>query len=346
MTKESLKLEISRLYKESGKFPKIERLAQISALPMYRVTLLLKEFVTDGFLLRVGNWYRFPEQLETIPEYQGELITQPKKKVEEKPAAVDPLTIRIIKWSMGIIGIGMVGVSGYYTAIWMSEYLPPFLAWFFSILAVSFSVMAFEVAIYFRSIRRTAISWLFLGLWLVVFLFSIGSTIAGQYNQEVNNQNESIIKAETTSGNKALFSIKEEDKLRLQLAVKSKQARQKQLLVKLAEYDSKPLDQEYKDARWEFGKIETDIKTIGQEQKALGAEMEKLIALDPALLSKKESAGFYDWLGKIFGTDTGWIKFLFFLFPAILIDLLAPIGIAVFLFLRENSYNNAETKND
>lgn len=347
MTKEAIKSEIKRLYEESGKFPKIERLSEITRLPMYRVTQLLKEFVEEGWLLRVGNWYRFPEQLlftDTAEKPQTAPIAETKKLESKKPEhSIDPATVNILRWSMGAIGAGMIIVSAYYTAIWMSEYLPGFLAWFFSAIAVGFSVMAFESFIFFRSIKRNGIAMVFLFLWVVVLFFSIGSTVAGQYNKEIKNQIELADKSAASSGNLVVLNSKRANETRLNGTIASKQSRMAQLLGIMTGYEGKPLDQTYTDARWEYGKLDREITNlVATELKPVQAEIAGILATDPSLTVQKELPDFYGWLSKVFGSQTAWIKFLFFLFPAVLIDLLAPVGIAVFLFLK--SYNKEKEK--
>jgi len=344
MDRETLKKEITRIYKTSGKFPKIAELSVMVQQPTYKVTEILRDFVKEGFLVRVGNWYRFPAQQEIMKPEPKIIIPIEPERHKPPRAHVSKVTTQTIRWSLGLVGLGMVLISSYYTEVWMVNYVPEVLAWLFAILIVGFSVMAFETAIYFHGQQMKGVSFAFFFLWVVVVLFSVGSTVAGQYNKIIKDQATETQRNEITTGNTLFYNLKDADRIRLQSIIAKKQTRQGQVLELLAPYDNQPQDDAYTKLQAEYNRIERDIKSLSDEYKVVLNDIQKLVKDDPALLSKRETPNFFNWLATVFHTDAKTIQFWMYLMPAVLIDLLAPIGIAVFLFLGGRSYNRAEEK--
>ena len=103
------------------------------------------------------------------------------------------ISVRIL---MAIIGIGAVILSIYYTYVWLAEFLNMFLALLLSTIMIAFSVMAFEVMVIFWQNKQRGVIPLFCLLWLVVLIFSMISTIAGQYNSrmsiEIEEKNKKV----------------------------------------------------------------------------------------------------------------------------------------------------------
>lgn len=272
------------------------------------------------------------------------------KKLEERMALYG-MPVYIIQVLMGIIGSGAAVISIYYTSIWLIEFLPFGLALLLSSIMVGFSVSAFEAIILFLSgqVTKSRISKMSIVsgmavLWIIVTFFSIMSTVAGQYNKHVSN-----LKVEAKSGvstGKIRWSLLKERKHDIRKRL-SEYRQQTSVLNKIIsgmdDVESRLknsglwYESQYKlrKANKQISALSKKMGVVRKEERALLKESRK----EGILLSnsKKDIPNFYGWLAKILGVAEDKVQFIMSLFPAIFVDLIAPVGIAMSLFLR-NKY--------
>lgn len=231
---------INQNIRVSGKFPTLTEICSSLNYSEEQARKFMEAMTEDGFIERIGSWYRFPENaevegedllevsevdlLEVMPEKRkrGRPFGSVKKTVEEGPGKIyliedkpqiSPkgynVQIKIIQGFMAFIGLGAAIISTYYTFTWMHEFLPFILALLLSFIIVGFSVMAFEVIIIFCSdqitdnkLIKTGVITGFTLLWFVATFFSLASTVAGQVNEDLKKKDSYSTAANSSENQK------------------------------------------------------------------------------------------------------------------------------------------------
>jgi len=259
--------------------------------------------------------------------------------------------IYIIQIAMGIIGVGASIISIYYTAIWLFEFLPIPFALLLSSIMVGFSVFAFETVILFASgqvtrsrISKILISTGFVILWIVVSAFSIFSTVAGQYNRNVANKREQV-RTGVDSG-KASWVLLQERKTDLQKRIGEQRDRistLNKLLSGMGDVKTRSENNQlWYETQFRLQEANKEITKSSDELEKIRDEEDRRIAHSKKTgeilnTSKVDLPDFYGWLAGIFNVSHDWVQFLMSLFPAVFVDIISPVGVALALFLR-NKY--------
>jgi len=239
-----------------------------------------------------------------------------------------PLSIIwVIRISMILFAMIAGYMSIYYTYLWMREFLPTFPAILLSTAMVGFSVIAFETCIILRSNKKRFLMIIFILVWIVVLIFSMTSTIAGLYNARsltLSENVDKIIDREYQSfQNEIYLSKKKELELRLE---------EYRLEYEMLKQDREEADIESKREQLWYRMVEVNRKIEKIREDIFELQKKELKNKKSIIL---EYIDFYDWLGaKIFkGIGSDKIQFLMSIFPAVFIDIIAPIALAVGLFL-------------
>jgi hypothetical protein len=380
MTRQEINFEtkkkITALIHELGRFPKIQELAAALNMNVYQTQLTLKSLVEEGFLTMQGNWYRLAPSVSldtpkvhtvsekigllgqyerTVPEppgvWQENNIKLPEKVTPEVKEKSD-WTIMIIRFCMGFVGVGALILSLYNTYIWQRELSPPFLAGVLSAIVVVFSVFAFEIVLLFVSKEitdkwwRWLVSLIFGILWSIVAIFSITSTIAGQYNQHVSKLVTTAKENLTVTANQEQWALLEEKKTQIndQIAGKKTQLSDyKSILVTTDEKDPKNKGT-INDTRWHIVLVNRDIDKLNKDLTATIAQQQEALNKNPEGTSAntivEKTLNFYTWVATILGKDENTIQFWMNLFPAVFVDIIAPMALAIALFLKRRKKNN------
>lgn len=254
--------------------------------------------------------------------------------------------IPITRIAMLIIGLGAVVVSVFYTSVWLLEFLPTFLALLLASIMVGFSVLAFEMIIMFLSgiVVKHWSKWFivtgFSALWLIVAAFSITSTVAGQYNQHIKNSKEY---AQLNESNKVdaikWNSLKERKAELLERRVEKKS--QLSTLIGIANQATTIETTEKHSStitaannriyitEQALNKIESDLDAIRQEEK-------RMLDKNPSQVNSDstEIPDFYSWIASVFKIKKDLAQFWMSLFPAIFVDIISPVALAVAMFLK------------
>lgn len=273
-----------------------------------------------------------------------------KKKVQD--VAVYGMPVYIIQVLMGVIGTGAAVISVYYTTIWLVEFLPWGFALLLSSIMVGFSIAAFEASILFLSGQVTenrvskisVVAGMFL-LWIVVSFFSIMSTVAGQYNKHIFNLRGTTEQSRNTDRMKwnILQEKKAEIKERL-VDYKKQMSVFNNIMAGMNDVSSRTKNNGvWYESQYKLKQVNKKIVQLNksmdvvrtEEKKFLDQSKETGLLLDPG--AKKKTKNFYSWLAGVTGIVQDKVQFGMSLFPAIFVDLIAPIGIAMSLFLR-NKY--------
>lgn len=281
----------------------------------------------------------------------NDIVTQIKLPVIKKNVSTNSnfsTSIKIIQRSMALIGMGAAIISIYYTIVWMKEFLPFPFAVILSSIIVGFSIMAFELIIVFISGKITVhwsrwfIALLFVILWFIVEAFSITSTIAGQYNQFAKNQLVNAEENQSTNISKIQWNNIQEHKQEITQRIKEQRERRIQI-AGIVKGISSVTNQEahastFSNAQWRIQQIDSAIEKLNIEMDSVRAEEKEIIKKGTDISKVTQNVSnipdFYSWLAKLFKISKDIVQFLCSLFPAVFVDIISPVGIAVALFLK------------
>ena len=251
---------------------------------------------------------------------------------------------------MGVIGIGAAAISIYYTAIWLFEFLPFFFAILLSTIMVGFSISAFEVIVLIFSgnilkskYTKWSVSVMFSILWIIVSTFSIISTVAGQYNKYVSGLQEQTRNGVSTGI--ASWGIIQERKRELQMRLSEYREQVSSLNKIISGLSNLEQRQEnsgiWRETQYRLSKANKEMNKISDELEKVRIEEKKQLEESRqhgVSLTINEGNGlpdFYGWFAKVVNVHKDRAQFLMSLFPAIFVDIISPIGIAIALFLRK-----------
>jgi hypothetical protein len=253
----------------------------------------------------------------------------------------------IIRYVMAFLGVLSMIISIYYTFIWANDNLNSVLAVILSSLIVLFSTSAFETMIYIIKSKMGIFKWFislfFLLLWIIVNSFSILSTAAGQYSLFFAKEQSKIdsITIESTEYNDLIVNEKElidEKNILLE--------QEKPLLFIIS--SMKNMDQFFSedkrskesvifyDAQIRINTINKDIENI--DKQLIVVRNKKVELFNKNIKPKielKSIPDFYTLFGRIISLDKSYTQFVFSLFPSVFLDIMSPICLAIFLFLKK-----------
>lgn len=296
-----------------------------TAIQVYRI------LVKEGFLVKNKTRYKIEENKKISDILKNQIIDLP---------------LLIIRFIMFCIGMGAAYLSIWYTGKWMLEFLKPFLAYMLSTIMVLFSIIVFEVIIILLKNRQIIIIFILSVLWLIVLLFSMVSTIAGQYNQRITNENIDIIESADILIDKKHYDLLLEEEKEIKINIDNKKQelkifqgimknfktiedREKDKWLYWDTYEKiKKINSEIEKKRDELKNKRDEIKTYFKEKKD---EQEIVGAIEDTQIKNKP---FYEWISEIIKAEVRFIEFWMSVFPAIFIDIIAPLALAISMFLK------------
>jgi hypothetical protein len=197
---------------------------------------------------------------------------------------------------------------------------------------VTFAVCAFELIILFKQSKHFLLVGIFIILWIVVTVFSMVSTVAGQYNAKINlltdRYKEEVIQRDQDNSRSEFLEQKKEYQDTLQILRKDI-SYYGSLLSEFNTREAIAKDQiRYNSISWNYRKIKNEIEILSKKLSTLRQSKVKHSI-------KKSAPDFYMWVSNLWGWDPEMIQFWMSIFPALFIDLIAPISVAVFMFVKK-----------
>ena len=264
---------ISSYYKSNNKFPTPSQLAQLINKPEDEAKKSLKDFYTKS--------------------------ATPKKEI----------TIHdIIRVALFVISAGAAIMSIYYSCLWFLERLPFLMALVSAVIMVGYGVLFPEVI---ADIGHKPVSYIIGFTGIVVILFSMMSTVAGQYNQRKVN-------LEASGASLRLSELRRQEKT-LEGSIASLEAQ------------IEAISQEESESKLYMMRITQEKLDANVE--ALGAV--RLQILEEVDIQGKSRQDFYTWAGSVVGSSPDSFEFWMSLFPALFFDIIAPLGLLVALRKRD-----------
>jgi hypothetical protein len=333
---------IRRYHHNHGKVPKQNIIKGKFNLTKYQLSQYIKILTHEGFLKQNYAHYKFDSKAEKI-----KIIKENKK---------NDIILVVLRIIMFIIGIGAIILSVYYTAIWLVNYIHPILAYILSAIMIAFSVGVFEIIIIFKGNKQYLFILPFIFLWLIVLCFSMVSTVAGQYNQRIENINEDIIEKSSDILDRKGYEILLEEEKELRERIKEKR---KELIPFESIMSTFETIQDRENNKWLYWDTYEKIKKINEYIDKLRNDLENKRNEIKDYYKKKKEEGkevesieetterkvsFYVWISSILNIEPKYIEFWLSVFPAAFVDIIAPLAIAVSMFLKrkenKDEYNN------
>jgi hypothetical protein len=285
-----------------------------------------------------GNNYYMPEQAAELKKrlHKQKKAEEPVKTV--KNLTLDKAKLFILKIILGIIGSISAFLSMYYSYIWFASNMYKFLAIFFSVIMVSFSVCAFEIIIWLRQEKKHLISGFFSFLWIIVLLLSMISTVAGLYNKYWEKKNIKII--QNTDNNYKLLKELENQEQQYKQDIEDKIKERKRFLKILSEFDT---NKEIKENKKQINSYRNSLYYLDKDIKKLKEKLNSVIEEKKELLSKNKNVkelnedDFFTWAEKIIKVKSYVLQFILNIFPAVFIDIIAPLCFALVLFFNRKN---------
>jgi len=343
MKKEKLKEIIRAGVDETGRLPKVADIAAELHLKIYPTQKLLKILADEGFLRKAkNNWYEIDDGTkptwvpvsDTAPRHGSpdQIFCSPIEQINmpiPTHAVVESVTqskmaLPVIKWSMLAVGVGSVIISAYYNVLLALDFLPAFLAIIAGCIFVLFSVVSFETILLFSTFkamgkwkRRMTMAGLVL-VWLVAVIFSITSVVNGRYEKYMSTQHDKAGSNMTVNAERLKWNNLQERKKALIIRINERRAQ----LTKAELVSDKKLE-----------RYNASVEAIR------GLEI-NMIKKNPEATDANRAAGeytdFYAWLAAVLGVSKEKIHFFISMLPAFFFDVISPIAIALFLFLKKN----------
>jgi hypothetical protein len=317
-------------YKQYNKFPKLIKIVNNTKLTYKQIKIILQLLISKKYIKRIGNNYYFPDQKVTRKKKK-----KPIKKVEKK-VTLEKVKLYILFTFLGIIGLIATVMSIHYTTLWFLSITNTIISFALSICMVGFSVVAFEVIILLKQNRSYIIAFIFSILWGIVLIFSMSSTIAGLYNQ---NRDKQIINIKETNDNTHLYYqelINQENSIKTDIEDKIKE--RKRYINILQEFDT---DEKIKENEKQINKyrntvyyLDRDIKRLKISLNKIREEKKKLLS-DNKNIKNVEKEDFFIWASRIIKVKAFIIQFCLYTFPAVFIDIIAPLSFAIILFYKK-----------
>lgn len=296
----------------------------------------------QGFIANFkGSTGRLPSQVELSKE----LGLTPQLAVKELLRAVKFDTGWVDNKEMTIHGKGVDGLqiglyaiaaltfvlSVYFTGLWFMSMFGLFIAGAISISMVSYMVLSPQAAMRVKGLVQLPL-WLTFG---IALLFSMGSTVAGQYNQLTKS-----IDIENPA-QRAVFSIlkaEEQDLIEAISVDRDQQAYHQRTLESLASTAEDRMDN-YQYVTTERNKVSMLASSIEDREERLNVVRDELRAeiRQGNIGVTVERDDFFGWLAILLGLGRDQVEFLIAALPAVFIDIIAALSLN--LAIRQRSLN-------
>jgi len=270
-----------------------------------------------------------PPQLQS-PQVK---VSVPEKPIESKPILTSSKSGKIdqkyvLKKVALSIGVLSCIQSMYFSFQWFSDKLPPIFAFIMALIIVASSTLLPEFAIMlFKRFWLAGVCIALIGL--LAMSFSMMSTIAGLYNARSSAiKIESVVNLENNKNLRLLESAKSES-LRLSKEIDRLNREIDANLAKSASPFSSKAQINTADYYVQKGK-----KDRADYEAKLSIIVKEVSRLDSiAIVTKVDRKDFYSFVAGLFGWDADALEFVFASFPAVFLDVIAPVMIGVALFL-------------
>ncbi len=322
-------------YKKYEQFPQFDYIEFHTGFERHEIISLLRELEDKGMVKRKYAKRTIPEtKLQTETTLQEKTVQTVSTIMNKIPKKVNINILLFFKVIAVIVGSIASFLSVYFTYLWLKYTLNDVFSFLLSFSMILFSIIAFQAIILFKTRKKYFLVGLFFVLWVIVLLFSMSSTVAGQYNKLLQTKIEKQ-KNNIEDNNKILLYNEYEEKIK-ELKIDLESVRKER--EKLQEFlnECKMNSKEYKDLNYRIYLKNTRIDYLrGHIQKMKNKKIELL--QNDVKLNVVKDVSFFDWVSSILNINTNIIQFWLSLFPAVFIDIVAPLSFALVMFLKKEN---------
>jgi len=309
---------------------------QYELFPSFEVIERNLNLTYDNIIDQLKSFKKLGDTEKKLAEYY--LNTKEEKEPIKTKSKInlDKIKIMLLKFGMGIIGIIASILSVYFTFLWFHTIMNFILSFLLSICMVGFSIISFESILLFKQNKQFLLIFIFSLLWIIVVTFSMSSTLAGQLQLEfkqIKKESESNL---IDNNNILLYQDYEKQISDYNIDIKGKRIEVDKLrsFLDTLNYDVTSDRKRYNTINWRINEKDKDIKNLKNKIELIQKKKEKLLKND-VKISVKKQVTFFEWLQLLFGVKSNVFKFILYLFPALFIDIISPLSLAVMLFYKQ-----------
>jgi DNA-binding Lrp family transcriptional regulator len=307
---DKLKILLKKYHDKYSAFPSQKYISNSLNISLEEVKKQLTKLLTQGVIQKQDNKLFIPDPA----------ALEVKEKIIDKVKGIS--INKFVRTIFFIISISLTIISIRYTWYWLHNYLAePFAILLASTLVVYavFSWQAFKI-IGKNNVLKFAIS----STALIVIIFSMVSTVAGQYNSRITISNESI---------EFLNYQSREKEIQEDIAdIKKELSRLQNIIDEIDTPEKRVADWwTYQQTQIEMNENKKYLKDKEHELKGIRKKIDNYLSENKKKLTKTKQS-FYVWLAQIFGWSPDIIEFWLSMLPAIAIDVLAPLCMVIALY--------------
>jgi hypothetical protein len=280
----------------------------------------LTHLIELGFVERNHRHKRFTRKAKDF--FESKKIENGVKKVNTFLHKED----NFIRFGFLIPAVACIVLSFQFTKNFLMRFISGWEAVIFSIAIVGLAYGFFEMAILRLKEKRYKLFVLFALLWLTTVLPSIGSTIFGQYQGNLDFQKITV--------DEQVFIYNEEI---IENKRKTLKRKEKEINIIIERLD----DPDYRIEQWvAYGNDLKKLDVLQEEYKNLESELTKLLQEKNEYIVEKnidtsEQDSFYVFLSRVSGISYDQIDFWFSVCLGLIIDIIGPAGLALALWWRK-----------
>lgn len=290
-----------------------------------------------------------PEEqaLSLLNDFKVTVKPPPKKGKSKKiKKSIEPDESAFSLWFLKILAlpfsISALVLSVFFSVTFLSKQFNPFLAVALSSTIVGFGTFCFEAMTLFGKRKSWGASILFAVIWVGIVCYSCGTSISALYESYLLRMYNKTVTLTETNANRELYSsYDDEEKSKLEL-MEDKRKRldiQQGILEELNTMEKQKANKaSYQNAYWAASQLEKEITTISERVSKLRELKQELLKKDQNISRNKAEdtkPDIYSWLAKIFKTSSDFMQFVLQAIPAVVLDIISPLALYLFLFLRK-----------
>lgn len=247
----------------------------------------------------------------------------------EKIVSKGPL--EALRWGLYTVSAFTFVLSVYFTSLWFKSMFNIVVAMLISLSMVTYMVLSPQVGRYTKGLVKIPVFFSF----IIALVFSMGSTIAGQYSKLAENVDYTI------ESDRGLYDLLLQEETDLQEMIAEFQGEKEIHTETMRNLSSTAEDRmsNYNYISTERRKIEEYNARIDEAKGALSLVREELKAeIESGNVGMVErKADFFTWISGILGSDMKMVQFWIYTLPAVFIDIIAALCLNLALFMKKSS---------
>jgi hypothetical protein len=344
-----------KYYIQHNKFPPLDYLEKSTGLGPDDVQLALKILEKEKKINRKVSKRTIPSDSNIISSENMEPDTEsheeePKKssnKVEVAEVIVMPENtvsihtdleskIRNLKKIILILGVSAICLSFYFNSVWFMPIMGILLALPMSFFIVGTLTASFECTVIFWRRSQHGLSLTFGSIFVVVLIFSMAAIVAGQYNNQIKAEDTKKV---SYGNDYKTYQDYDSQVLKINAEISNRQKTRDRYTNLILEFDT---NEKQVSNRRIIDNYEYKIRSIDKEISGFNAEIKGIQEKKDELSGKGKVVNisnydFYEMASRslLFHPNKDLIRFFLLMFPALLLDVVSSLFIAIYIFLDE-----------